>query len=478
MYTDEDIEAMTGGQEVPYYRKGYAFVYDEEGDSLQFIAQNGNAWIYYAADGSVYMRDPVYGFPTHYWVKGTQSDNKITVPLGQYIIWTSNFMGLKTAWGEMGEEDFTYDTAGEVTYTIDGQTITLDNCESSETSVKGLALVLDSAYVDKGWYGYLDIYTTYIVYPDAPENVTVTPAATTAEVAWTDNVNEQWNIRYREYSAAASSAYSNDFEDSLEGWGMINADGDSGDYANWIWLMDQDDENNSVIASLSYGRTPDNWMFAPDMLINEGSVISLKAWSWWDTAGASEETFSIMIATDTAQYLSSYVALAEDVTASTVQVYNFSIPEEYIGQTCSIVIRHTGGNGLLCVDDFFVGDPDATPNPWIYVNDITENPYTLTGLTPETTYELNVQAVNAGGVGDWSEMVKFTTLAEGGYLRGDVDGSGNVDITDATALINYLLYGNANPFVEDNADVDYSGDIDISDATMLINFLLYGTWPD
>jgi hypothetical protein len=61
-------------------------------------------------------------------------------------------------------------------------------------------------------------------------------------------------------------------------------------------------------------------------------------------------------------------------------------------------------------------------------------------------------------------------------LRGDVDNSGNVDISDATALINYLLYGNSEGLNMDNANCDLTGGIDITDATTLINYLLYGSW--
>ena len=61
--------------------------------------------------------------------------------------------------------------------------------------------------------------------------------------------------------------------------------------------------------------------------------------------------------------------------------------------------------------------------------------------------------------------------------RGDVNVDGNVDISDATALINYLLYGNASGINLTNADCDLSGNVDISDATTLINYLLMGAWP-
>lgn len=481
MYTDAQVEALEG-DEVAYYRKGYAFVYDEEGDSIALVAQSGYAWIYYADDGSVYMRDPVYGFKTNKWVKGTKDGNKITIPLGQYIYWSSAFQGLKTAWGEMGEEDFTYDTAGEVTYTIDDQTITLDGCEYSETSIKGLALVLDSAYVDKGFYGYLDLFTTYYVFPDAPENVRVTPAATTADVSWEPGTLTQWNLRYREHVEGAEY-YSTGFEtdEDLEGWHGWDADGDG----YWWGLRELD--NGQCLTSASWRSdvgvlTPDNWLVSPQITLN--GVFRFKAWG--QDPSYPSEIIRAYVSTTT-DSVSAMIDLSDDITVvaydsignGAANTYSFDL-SAYAGQQGYVAIRHYNISDMFMVnlDDVYVGNPDVVVPEWNYVNGITEIPYTITGLTPETTYEVQMQSVNAGGTGDWGELTLFTTLAEVGYLRGDVDGSGTVDITDATTLINYLLNGSANPFVEDNADVDYSGGIDISDATTLINFLLTGNWPN
>ena len=60
--------------------------------------------------------------------------------------------------------------------------------------------------------------------------------------------------------------------------------------------------------------------------------------------------------------------------------------------------------------------------------------------------------------------------------RGDVDGSGQVNISDVTALIDYLLSGNASGVNLDAADCDQSGSINISDVTALIDYLLAGHW--
>ena len=57
---------------------------------------------------------------------------------------------------------------------------------------------------------------------------------------------------------------------------------------------------------------------------------------------------------------------------------------------------------------------------------------------------------------------------------GDVDGDNRINIDDVTALINYLLTGNASSVNTTNADVDGDGRINIDDVTALINYLLTG----
>ena len=64
------------------------------------------------------------------------------------------------------------------------------------------------------------------------------------------------------------------------------------------------------------------------------------------------------------------------------------------------------------------------------------------------------------------------------YTRGDVDNDGHVKISDVTALINYLLSGDASAVNLDAADCDLDGNIKISDVTALINYLLSGSWAN
>ncbi len=61
-------------------------------------------------------------------------------------------------------------------------------------------------------------------------------------------------------------------------------------------------------------------------------------------------------------------------------------------------------------------------------------------------------------------------------IRGDVTGDGSVNISDVTALIDYLLSGNASGINLSGADCNQDSSVNISDVTSLIDYLLSGTW--
>ena len=61
---------------------------------------------------------------------------------------------------------------------------------------------------------------------------------------------------------------------------------------------------------------------------------------------------------------------------------------------------------------------------------------------------------------------------------GDVNGDGEINISDANALINILLGGFANYDTRHRSDVNHDDEINISDINVLINFLLGGIFPE
>ena len=70
------------------------------------------------------------------------------------------------------------------------------------------------------------------------------------------------------------------------------------------------------------------------------------------------------------------------------------------------------------------------------------------------------------------QWMHFFFEVEDDFILGDVNGDGNVNISDVTALINYLLTGDDSNINLKGADVNEDGSISISDVTSLINLLL------
>ena len=503
MYTDDDIDAMDGDF-VTYYRTGYYWyrTQNEEGETvLDMDEQKGYGYIFYDADGeTVYFRNPVYGWNNGIWMKGTIEGNTLHFPLGQYIYWDEYFMGLKTTWGmmELAEDNglsFTeFTDVDEVTFTIDGNVISMDNCGLNEdmTQFVGLSLMLDSAYMDPGWFGPLDFWTDLYSIPATPTNVNVTPGSTTANVTWTDDVNAMWNIRYRVIEEGGDmESYLNEFETDeelavLTGWDM---DGD--DY--W-WEPRALDDGTYCITSASYVNnvgavTPDNWLVVPGITLN--GVVSVDAWG--QDASWAAEVFKVYIYPGDIENVedptTDFIAISGDITTTgTITTYTFNIPEEYQGQVGAVAIRHYNVTDMfmLNIDNLYVGDPDNVPQ-WTTVYGFEELEALLEGLTPETNYELQVQGVNPGGVGEWSEAVQFTTLADQPQpvvVRGDATGEGDVNMDDLSALINFLLGGSPDAINYDNAAIcdfttgDESEVVSMDDLSALINFLLNGNWPN
>jgi hypothetical protein len=72
--------------------------------------------------------------------------------------------------------------------------------------------------------------------------------------------------------------------------------------------------------------------------------------------------------------------------------------------------------------------------------------------------------------------VEVTVMGIGGpgFRRGDADGSGIVDITDAIFVLSFLFLGGPTPDCLDAADADDSGTVDITAAIYSLTFLFLG----
>ena len=96
-------------------------------------------------------------------------------------------------------------------------------------------------------------------------------------------------------------------------------------------------------------------------------------------------------------------------------------------------------------------------------------------ITPPGQGEVEVRAVNTiPGRVESVDSVIFTYENTDGYIRGDADAGGDVNLTDAVQLLNFLFSGGSMPACEAAADTNRSGSLDMTDAIQILNFLFLG----
>ena len=322
----------------------------------------------------------------------------------------------------------------------------------------------------------LDAGAVILPTPAVPE-VSVTPAATTADVAWAaDEAADGWNLRYRPYVDLMGNPIDSHFtldsyQQDMANWSIYDADGDG----NYWGLAYSDDTHTDVCLyseSWSYetysALTPDNYLISADLYLK-----GILRFTYWGASNTYVENFMVYALVGDNLYP---LADADYVTSTTHQTVEIDL-SQFGGEVGCIVFRHYNCSDQMAMylDDIFIGDPNAEvvePAEWIYVNNLTEPNYTIEGLTPVTEYEVQVMAYNEAHESAWSNIVNFWTTEEvvEQFELGDVNHDGAVNISDVTALIDYIL-GNGEIFVE-QADLTQDGAVNISDVTNLIDKIL------
>ena len=256
-------------------------------------------------------------------------------------------------------------------------------------------------------------FCTPLPEPGLPIITNVEPTATTCDVTWTPGENnDAWNLRYRPY---VDQAISNNLWDfpvidgtsvQTDGWRSIDNDGDG---YGWAYMAtDEEPVTDACIYSQSYindvgAVTPDNWFVSP--IVQLGGTLKFKAWR----SQYEGEKLGVYVYQD-----GNLVQVGEDITPTeTETTYEFNL-SSYSGEGY-IVIRHyncTDGFYVFIDDIELIRVPGGEYQPaWTVVNDVT-SPYTIEGLTPNTTYEVQVMGENQYYYGFWTESTLFTTLAE------------------------------------------------------------------
>ena len=117
----------------------------------------------------------------------------------------------------------------------------------------------------------------------------------------------------------------------------------------------------------------------------------------------------------------------------------------------------------IYIPDEIMGHPEYTPlvkgSSNTYYVDAGFSYWLETEIIFNEDYEIDGYKAN---------LFKYASLL---YIVGDVNGDNSVNISDVTALIDYLLTGHTS-IVFENADVDGDDGVSISDVTALIDKLL------
>ena len=267
---------------------------------------------------------------------------------------------------------------------------------------------------------YISLYTP--LPPLAmPENLTAEPTMTTAAVAWDDAENANWNLRYRPYTEPTGAFWDFEEEEAADyaapaGWTTIDADGDGYNWMHW------NNQNAEWACHSGYGHMtsesyvnyvgelyPDNWLISPKTRLTG----DLSFWAAGQDPSYAAEVFAVYVSTGDPTDINSFVKISDDITATgDVTEYAFDLAE-YEGQDGYVAIRHYNVTDMyrLNIDDVLIGTPNEEAE-WIYVNALDATNYTIEGLDPETTYEVQVQAYDENQETPWTESTIFTTLGD------------------------------------------------------------------
>lgn len=273
--------------------------------------------------------------------------------------------------------------------------------------------------------------------PKTPINVEADPGSTTAKITWTPGENnDAWNLRWRPYVDMLNQNRFWDFEDLSQVAEFTRVDND-GDGNNWGYgdkssaSALKTHSGNIVMLSASYDNnsgalTPDNWLITPKVKLG-GSV---SFWACGQDDSYPAEKFGVYVFQgDTWTSVGQFTQVGTDKTATaTMTQYTFDL-SAYSGPGYVAIVHHNVTDMFyLNVDDIEVLVPDAQEGleeaEWTYCYDVA-SPYTIEGLTPETTYEVQVQGINAEGVvGNWTASTIFTTLPIASATLATIEGSG------------------------------------------------------
>ena len=248
-----------------------------------------------------------------------------------------------------------------------------------------------------------------------------------ASSAWADAINLPYSYGFEESSPT--------------GWTKTSCASGTNNYQSGS----SSSHSGNYVFKFAYNTNPPQYLISPELAVSTNTV---KVSLWYKNPGSYTETFNVGYSTTNTE-TSSFTWLASDITASSSWT---KFEETFPIGTKYIAIKYTANDQLsLYIDDFLVEENETYPKPkdftfsgytatsasFTWTNggeetawqiaysttqgfdagsvtpvDVTEKPYTLTGLTAETTYYGRIRAdYGSSNYSKWSDEISFKPSA-------------------------------------------------------------------
>ena len=163
------------------------------------------------------------------------------------------------------------------------------------------------------------------------------------------------------------------------------------------------------------------------------------------------------------------------LTTEVVEALNIESGKNYIDCTLGL-----GGHARAIIEKAYPGrllGIDAYPEAiWIARDNLADYAGSITFINDNFNNLENIcrendfSPVDGASVSYAAETISFTV---GATVVGDVDGDGDVDLTDLSQLLSN--YGMTSGATWEDGDMDGDGDVDLTDLSMLLANYGYGT---
>ena len=215
------------------------------------------------------------------------------------------------------------------------------------------------------------------------------------------------------------------------------------------------------------------YLISPELQLSSTVTVVFNAKNWIASNGTSDKSSIIVSCGEASQTVvltdepEDYTVVLNGCTAQNVKLaMNANKKRSYINS----VDIYNGDLTAKAPRRQVIEEGDST---WRMVSGIADTCYTVSALDGGI-YEYMVKAIYTDGTESVWSNIQQVTLVGGGELPliGDVNGDGEVNIGDISAIIDYILGTATESFNTEAADVNLDGEINSADVAAIVDMLL------